>query len=317
MAGTAHAPGFRQAHDALVAGSSVTPHDVEVRGRRVHLIEAGTGRPILLFHGSFTSSLSNVPLVERISGARAIAVDRPGHGLSDPVAVPRARFRTAAVEFIADVLDVLGLDRATIAGDSMGGTWAVWFALAHPDRVEGLALLGSAPLLPGTRPPAPVWLMALPLIGDLATGLVKPDAKMVVRLLSAMGEGGTIGRHPLLIDALVAAARDPIAVRANLNEVRAIVRPLGFRRRMAIQPAELRGLAVPTLLVWGDHDPVGSAEVARQVAGMIPRSRLEILDAGHVPHLGHPQRVAELLAAFAGQEEAARSAGGPRPLRGP
>lgn len=269
MAGTAHAPGFRQAHDALVAGSPATPHDVEVRGRRVHLVESGEGRPILLFHGSFTSSLSNVPLVERITGARTIAVDRPGHGLSDPVAVPRARFRTAAVEFIADVLDVLGLDRATVVGDSMGGTWAVWFALAHPERVEGLALLGSAPLLPGTKPPPPVWLMSLPLIGELAARLVKPDAEKIVQLLSAMGEGGTIGRYPLLIDALVAAAHDPVAARANLDEVRAIVRPLGFRRRMVIQPTELHRLAVPTLLVWGDHDPVGSVEVGRRVAALI------------------------------------------------
>jgi pimeloyl-ACP methyl ester carboxylesterase len=57
-------------------------------------------------------------------------------------------------------------------------------------------------------------------------------------------------------------------------------------------------LAVPTLLIWGDHDPVGAVEVAQAVAGLIPDAQLELLPAGHVPWLGDPDRVAELLSRF-------------------
>lgn len=272
---------------------------IEVRsGRRVRVIEAGEGPPVVFLHGSSTSSLSLLPVLERLEGVRAIAVDRPGFGLSEPVRVPRERFRDAAVEFLDEVLDELGLQTSAFAGNSMGGTWALWYALARPERMQRLVLLGSAPLLPGTRPPVPLRVTAAPLVGDLLNRVVKPNRKLLLRLMASMGEEDTIVHYPELIESLVAAARDPIASAANLAELRAIISPLGFRPSARMDPDELRRLNVPTLLIWGDHDPVGAVEVARETARLIPRARLELLPAGHVPYLGHPQRVAELLTMF-------------------
>ena len=272
---------------------------IEVRsGRRVRVIEAGEGPPVVFLHGSSTSSLSLLPVLERIEGVRAIAVDRPGFGLSEPARVPRERFRDAAVEFLDQVLDELGLQPSAFAGNSMGGTWAVWYALARPERVRRLVLLGSAPLLPGTRPPVALRVTAAPLVGDLLPRLVKPNRKLLVRLMASMGEKDTIVRYPELIESLVAAARDPIASATNLAELRAIISPIGFRPSARMDPDELRRLNVPTLLIWGDHDPVGAAEVARETATLMPRAQLELLPAGHVPYLGHPQRVSELVSTF-------------------
>lgn len=252
----------------------------------------------MFLHGSSTSSLSLLPVLERLEGVRAIAVDRPGFGLSEPVRVPRERFRDAAVEFLDEVLDELGLQTSAFAGSSMGGTWAMWYALARPERMPRLVLLGSAPLLPGTRPPVPLRVTAAPLVGDLLNRVVKPNRKLLLRLMASMGEEDTIVHYPELIESLVAAARDPIASAANLAELRAIISPLGFRPSARMDPDELRRLNVPTLLIWGDHDPVGAVEVARETARLMPRARLELLPAGHVPYLGHPQRVAELLTMF-------------------
>jgi pimeloyl-ACP methyl ester carboxylesterase len=272
---------------------------IEVRsGRRVRVIEAGEGPPVVFLHGSSTSSLSLLPVLERLEGVRAIAVDRPGFGLSEPVRVPRERFRDAAVEFLDEVLDELGLQTSAFAGNSMGGTWALWYALARPERVQRLVLLGSAPLLPGTRAPIPLRVTAAPLVGDVLPHVVKPNRKVLLRLMASMGEQDTIVRYPELIESLVAAARDPIKSAANLAELRAIISSLGFRRSARIAPEELRRLNVPTLLIWGDRDPVGTAEVARETATLMPRAQLELLTAGHVPYLGHPQRVAELLTTF-------------------
>jgi pimeloyl-ACP methyl ester carboxylesterase len=272
--------------------------NIEVRSGRVRVIEAGEGPPVVFLHGSSTSSLSLLPVLERLEGVRAIAVDRPGFGLSEPVRVPRERFRDAAVEFLDEVLDELRLQASAFAGNSMGGTWALWYALARPERVRRLALLGSAPLLPGTRPPIPLRVTAAPLVGDLLPRVVKPNRKLLIRLLASMGEQDTIVRYPELLDSLVAAARDPINSAANLAELRANISLLGFRPSARIAPDELRRLTVPTLLIWGDDDPVGTAEVARRTARLIPRAQLELLPAGHVPYLGHPQRVSELLSTF-------------------
>ena len=267
-------------------------------GRRVHLVELGEGPPVLFLHGSSTSSLSLLPLLERLEGVGAIAVDRPGFGLSEPVDVPRERFREAAIAFVDELVAELGLQTSALAGNSMGGTWALWYALARPDRVRRLVLIGSAPLLPGTRPPAPLRVMSTPVVGDLLTRVVKPNAKMLVRLMASVGEKDTIARYPDLIESVAAAGRDPIASRANLAELRAVISVFGFRRAMRLSREDLRRLTTPTLLVWGDHDPVGAVEVAQATASLIADAQLELLPAGHVPWLGNPARVSELLSDF-------------------
>jgi pimeloyl-ACP methyl ester carboxylesterase len=197
-------------------------------------------------------------------------------------------------------VDELGLETPALAGGSMGGTWALWYALAHPERVRRLVLLTGAPLLPGTRATAPLRVMATPVVGDLLARMVKPNAKMVVRLMSSMGEKDTIVRYPDLIEALVAAGRDPVASAANLADYRAAISPLSprFRRPLRVRPEELRRLRVPTLLIWGAHDPIGGVEAAQATARLIPKAQLEVLPAGHVPYLGHPERVSELLCTF-------------------
>jgi pimeloyl-ACP methyl ester carboxylesterase len=294
----AHSDEVVEVHQRILGASPARSRHIEVgSGRRVHVIEAGGGPPVLFPHGSNTSSLSVLPLLERLQGVRAIAVDRPGFGLSEPVAVPRQRFRDAAVEFVDEVLDGLGLETSALAGGSLGGTWALWYALARPERVRRLVLLTGAPLLPGTRVPAPVRVMAAPVVGDLLRGVVKPNAKMVVRLMSSMGEKDTIVRYPDLIESMVAEGNDPIASAANLAELRAGISPFG-RRSLRVHPDELRRLTMPTLLIWGDHDPVGTVEAAQTAAGLIPEAQLEVLPAGHVPYLGHPERVSELLCRF-------------------
>jgi pimeloyl-ACP methyl ester carboxylesterase len=267
-------------------------------GRRVHVIDAGDGPPVVHLHGTNTSALSHLMVVERMPSVRSYAVDRPGCGLSDRADVPRRHFRDHAVRFVDEVLDGLQLDSAVLVGASGGGIWATWYAQRHPERVRGLVMLGSVPLLPGSRWSLPLRMMAMPVLGGLLTRGVKPNRRMVVRLLASVGEGNTIVRYPDLIDSVVAGARDPITVAANLAELRACMSPFGLRSAMRIRPEHLRQLAVPTLMIWGEHDPIVPIADARAAAELIPDARLEVLPAGHAPQLGHPERVAELLNGF-------------------
>ena len=93
---------------------------------------------------------------------------------------------------------------------------------------------------------------------------------MLMRLMSSMGEADTILRHPDLLDSLVDAARDPVAAAANVAEFQALLSPLGPRAATRIRPDDLRRVAVRTLMIWGDHDPVVSVADAREVAQADP-----------------------------------------------
>jgi len=286
------------AHRRLLEDSRAQHRYIDVDGRNVHIIELGQGPPLVLLHGTSTSAVLFHPLLERLDGVRAIAIDRPGLGLSDPLDLPRERFADAAVRWLDRLLDALSLDNTALAGNSMGGTWALWYALAHPDRIRRLVLLGAAPLLPATRVPIPLRVMAAPKLGELIQRLMPSTPKTVVQMMDFMGENDTIADYPDQINALVAGGNDPIAAKANLAELRAIAGPFGFRRRLRVPADELRRLSHPTLLVWGEHDPVGGANVAQAIARLIPDAHLELLPAGHGPWLGHPDTTADLIASF-------------------
>jgi pimeloyl-ACP methyl ester carboxylesterase len=268
-------------------------------GRRVHVVEAGDGAPVVHLHGTNTSSLSHLMLLQaRTAGIRSYLVDRPGCGLSDPESFRPGEFREYAVRFVGDVLDALALDEAHLVGASGGGIWATWYALAHPERVLGLVMLGSVPTLPGGRVPLPLRLAATPGIGDLMVRAVKPGRRMLLKMMASVGEAETIVRHPDLLDSLVAGGRDPVATQANLAELRALISPRGIRANMRVSVEDLRRLAVSTLMIWGERDPVVPLVQARAVAAEIPHARLEVLPAGHVPQLGNPDGVATLIEEF-------------------
>lgn len=284
-------------HDRILAGSPAKNRLVEGERQRAHLIESGDGPPVVLFNGSGPSALLMLPLLERLDGVWGIGVDRPGFGLSDPAEVPRGGLREGAVEFVDHLLDALGLDEAAVGGSSMGGAVALWYALARPERVRRLILLGAGPLLPGTRVPPPLRIMVTP-VGTVLSRLMKPSPKLIVQQMASFGEKETIADYPELIEALVVAGHDQLASETGTAELRAIISPLGFRAGMRIQPDELRQVSVPTLLIWGRNDPLGGARVAEATAATIPHARLELFPAGHGPWLGHPNHIADLVSDF-------------------
>src|SRR5215813_7594155 len=122
---------------------------VTVDGLNIRYLEDGTGVPAILLHGSSLGSSAdvfrrNLPALAA-GGVRAIAVDLPGFGKSDPAADLSGTARNA---FILRFMDVLGLTRAALIGHSSSGGPAVSIALKHPERVSHVIVLGTGSLLP-------------------------------------------------------------------------------------------------------------------------------------------------------------------------
>ena len=157
-------------YERALAGSAVrTRWAVDSRGARVHLVERGSqasGPPVVLLHGTTACAGFFVPMLAELDGLHVVAADRPGQGLSDPIELPRAQFRESAVAWTDRLLDTLELRSTALVGHSGGALWALWYTLAHPDRVDRLVLFGP-PTIPGTRCPVPLRVVATPGIGAL------------------------------------------------------------------------------------------------------------------------------------------------------
>jgi pimeloyl-ACP methyl ester carboxylesterase len=301
--GQTHSVGLRRWYERVLAGASLHSRTVEVHGGgRVHVLEKGAGLPVVLVHGSGLAAGFFLPLLNELEGVRALAPDLPGSGLSDPIDLPRHRYHEAMVAWLDRLLDALELDTTALLGHSAGGVWALRYALAHPERVKRLVLIGP-PALPKTRCPLPFRLMGTPGVGALLSR-VPPSPKSVLRLAKSLGERATLAAHPDLVDLFVVVGRDPLAASALRAEARAMVSPFallsasGFRRRARVRSDELRRLAVPTLLIWGEREPLGSVSVAEAVTELIPRARLQVLPTGHGPWLGLPAQTAATVTDF-------------------
>jgi pimeloyl-ACP methyl ester carboxylesterase len=294
-----------QVYERLLAGTSVRSRYVQMGvGGRIHLLDKGAGPPIVLLHGTGNLAGFFLPLLNELEGVRVLVPDRPGVGLSDPIDLPRHRFRESATAWLDRLLDVLELKTAALVGHSGGGMWALWYALAHPDRVERLVLIGP-PALPKTRCPLPIRVAATPGLGGLLSRLAPPTPKSVLQFVHhAAHERETLARYPDQIDLMVASRRDPLADRVTRAELRvfvspfALLSPAGFRRRSRVRPDELRQLTIPTLVMWGEHERLGGVSVAEAATELIPRARLEVLPAGHAPWLGNPAQTAAAIIGF-------------------
>src|ERR1700736_1228178 len=120
---------------------------LELHGERVAYRDTGHGHALLLIHGMAGSSATWGAIIPQLSQKfRVIAPDLLGHGMS---AKPRGDYSLGAFAvFLRDLLDELGVHRATVIGQSLGGGIAMQFAHQHRDYCERLVLIGSGGLGP-------------------------------------------------------------------------------------------------------------------------------------------------------------------------
>lgn len=299
---TANEITYREAEDALWAHYGLErakEHWIEIpsEGTRVRVQEVGEGPPILFVHGGPNAGSTFVPLVAQLPERRCLMLDRPGTGLSDPVEYGAVdRLPQLATRVVAAVLDGLDVASADLAGSSFGGSWAIWFAAAHPDRVNRLTLLGAPAFVPGMIIPGFVKLMMMPIIGNLISKL-PPTAGSAKRIHGMLGHPKTTVKE-VIPDAywrwgVALAAKTATFDHDGAAMTTAMSR--GVDPGVQMSTELLGSISAPTTLYWGDGDTFGGEGVARQLADLIPRADLVMAQGGHLPWLDDPAATADAM----------------------
>lgn len=295
---------FLRAQDLLLAANGDSVHSSFVQiaepSLRVQVLEGGQGEPVLLLHGGDGVAAQWEPLLSRLSSQFHIyAPDRPGCGLTDMFNYRGVPLREHAVSFVLRTMDALGLKSANLVGNSMGGYFALVFALAHPERVKRLVTVGEPAGSSATIPPANRVLAMRGLNGLMFATLMKPGA-------SATYEGfkRILVAHPdrlshAYLDCCTAASEIPGATESWLTLLEDCHITSGRSTLTYSLRPELPKLPMPTLLIWGDKDSFGPPSLAEEMAQSMPHGRSEVVpDAGHLAWLDQPDRVAGLIANF-------------------
>lgn len=277
-------------------GFTTTERWVDVAGTRVRVVETpGTGTPVLLLHGAASVTAAAIPLVPAFNGAPVIAIDWPGHGLSG--AIEFGDLRTLAVEIIEAVM--ADQPRFDIVAHSLGGQFALYFALAHPERVRKLVLLGAPGAAFGELSTgAGFELLATPLIGALVLRLPTSLKQYGRNSARTLGPGAVEPWPSELVEVGWYASRRREFRRSLPSLFKAIVGGGAIRAGIGVSIDEASRLGMPVLLIWGDADVFLPPSGAAAWIDAIPDATLIELPAGHAPWLNKPQESAAAVSGF-------------------
>jgi pimeloyl-ACP methyl ester carboxylesterase len=273
----------------------IEEREIEVEGLPTRYLTAGEGSPLLLLHGVGDNALDwrwVMPALARTY--QVYAPDLPGSGGS---AKPPADYSlTFFTRFVGAFLDALGVDRAVVVGNSLGGLLGLHLALAEPERVTVLGLVGSAGL--GRKVAYSLRSLALPGYGKLAVtwGKRRPGAAQ-----RALGRSALLFARPWRaprewLKEQYRLARLPGFLEAQLATVRAQV---GLRGQREVLVDRLSQLSIPVLIVWGARDRVLPYSQAQEAMARLRNGSLDLIpDCGHVAHVEHPERFLDSLGRF-------------------
>lgn len=264
---------------------------------RMHYHEAGDGPPLLLLHGSgpgvsgWSNFRGNIGVLAE--HFRALILDLPGFGASDPVeGHPMATGGESVVRF----LDGMGLDKVGIIGNSMGGGIGSRVAANNPDRVTRLAAIGGVGINVLTASPPEGIKLLMDYVAD-------PTRERLVTWMESM-----VFDRATLTDELIEErwkqASNPVA----LDSARRMYDRTAFgamRAAMAGTMAleHLPRIQAPTLLAWGRDDRVTPVDMALVPMRLIPKCELHVFyDCGHWAMIERKKEFESLMVSFFGRD---------------
>lgn len=297
---------YRESESALSSafGVEIEEHSVGLPdlGTSIRVLEAGAGDPIVFIHGSPNNAATWIPLVAELSDRRCLLLERPGAGLSGPVA-RWTNHRTQSAAIVGAVLDHFDIAEIDLAGSSFGALYAYNFALAHPDRATSIIQLGSpaGPALLGM--PTIFRFLSLPLPRFLSRKALRPDTEEARKMFREIGHSRAIdtgGIPDVVFEWYSSLLRNTDTAEHLLAEIRAIASPFGYRANARLDEEDLGAIRAPLLYLWGDEDTFAAPERADALAALTPSAAIEHYGGfGHVLWYDDPKAIAHRIRAFA------------------
>ena len=267
----------------------------DVGGVRTRVLEAGSGPPLLILHGTGghaeTYQRNIGPLSRHF---RVIVPDMIGHGFTGRPDLDYTLDDFA--DHLFALLDVMGIDRAHVSGESLGGCIAAWMTITQPERVDRLVLntgILDRPDEKGLVQLADLEQRTRKLADDCSLDTVRRRLEWLVLDSQTMTEEMVHIRHriynqPGMIDSVVRVMNAVLSMNRGLycgGDYLA-------RERMA-------DITRPTLVLWSDHNPGKPFDVIKPAIDLIPNAEVHIIkDAAHWPQFEKPEVVNGLMIDF-------------------
>jgi 2-hydroxy-6-oxonona-2,4-dienedioate hydrolase len=253
---------------------------LDVGGRRTRYLHAGsTSQPTLvLLHGSSGHVEAYVRNLEaHAEHFSTWAIDMLGHGYTDRAGHPLEVHHY--VDHLMGFLTAIGVERAHVSGESLGGWVAARAAIDYPERVDRLVL--------NTAGGSQADLEVMKRITSLSMAAAEnPDWDTVsTRILWLMAD--KTRNYDDIIKSRQTIYRQPDSIQA-MRDIMALQDP-EIRARNIITPAEYAQIQAPTLVLWTSDDPTADVSEGRRIASMIPGARFVVMDGcGHWPQYEDP-----------------------------
>ncbi len=277
-------------------------HEVRVPGARISTLTMGTGPDVLLLHGLGSAKSSFFDAAAALSrNYRVHALDLPGFGSSSKPATAPYTARYFA-DTVRATMDALGIARAHVAGNSMGGRVAIELGLRHPERVASLVLLCPAVAFV-KRTYHPLVRVIRPELGLLPHRFARE--KVAEHLWSLFADPDAIDPSvaDVVVDEFQRIYASPGGRIAFLASARNIYLDAPFGRDGFY--GRLSQLEPPTLFVWGSHDTVIPPAFGRHVARWLPSAEQIVLDGcGHVPQVERAAQCSGVMQRFFARQDA-------------
>lgn len=257
-------------------------------GVRTRCIEAGSGAPLILLHGTGghaeTYMRNIIPLSKHFT---VYAIDMIGSGLTDkpdkPYTIP------VYVEHLLAFMDAAGIEAAHVSGESLGGWVAAWLGIERPERVSKLVLNTAGGLVADTK--------VMETIKTLSRAAVSNPSREAVRkrLEFLMFDPRTVTDE--LVEIRYRCYTQPGMVHVMENIL--CLQEMETRKKYLFSEEMLKKIKAQTLVLWTTHDPTASVEVGRKFAKYIPSAELVVMEkCGHWPQFENPEEFNRLHLEF-------------------